>query len=238
MSSLEDQKTTLIQGLEVLSIQVEDQQINQLISYGKLLYKTNAKLNLTRIPQERFVVDHVLDSLAGAVNFIQTDDRSLIDLGTGAGLPGIPINIIWPKLKITLIDSRSKKVGFLEKVIRELKLQNIEAVHARAEDLAHQDNYREKYDLACSRALADMKVFLELAVGFVRVGGKIAALKSDGVQAEISQSQKFADDLGCGVLKTYEYSVPLQTKKYQIISTEKLKVTAQKFPRQIKKMKN
>ena len=234
--NLDGQREVIEQGLEELSLSYADSQIDALMKYGELLYEENAKLNLTRIPAERFALDHILDSLAAAKVFIDESVTSLIDLGTGAGLPGIPIKIFWPNIKIELVEAREKKIGFLEKVIRRLGLEGVNAHHVRAEDLAHKEEYREQYDLVCARALADMSVYLELAVGFIKLGGKVVALKSDSSREEMLKAQPVAKTLGCAAIEIAKYKIPGSEIDRDIAWVTKINKTDSAYPRSIKKI--
>lgn len=235
---LDDQITQIEHGLEILDLKYDQQQLLALRNYAELLYAENSKLNLTRIPLERFAVDHILDSLAAAKHFILDSSTSLIDLGTGAGLPGIPVKIFWPQLDIVLLDAREKKVAFLKKVIRSLQLTKIEAVHGRAEDLAHASDFRERFDFSVARALAELDVYLEMAVAFVKLGGKVLGLKSQFADQEIDKARPVAAKLGCLPIDTIKYLVPCSDLCRCLVSTVKNSPTESTIPRSTKRLNN
>ena len=159
---------------------------------------------------------------------------SVIDIGTGAGFPGIPLKISYPELKMTLMDSLNKRVGFLNEVIEELRLTDIQAIHSRAEDLGRNPEYREQFDYAVSRAVADLSVLSEYSLPFVKTGGKFISYKGGDVEEELSRSKKAIGLLGGRVteVKSFSYSVTEEeTYRRSMIVIEKVKETAKKYPR-------
>lgn len=173
------------------------EQVDQFAAFGDLLEEWNRRLNLTRVPPEEFVTLHFLDSLAAAKTLSLAESARLIDVGTGAGLPGVPLKIAFPRLDVTLLDSTRKRLVFLDTVIDSLKLIGIRTLHARAEEAARLPEHRERYDVAIARAVAKMPVLAAWLIPFVKVGGVAVALKSTGVDQELAESAAIAEWLGC-----------------------------------------
>ena len=177
-----------------IGIELNDKQINQFQKYYEILIDVNKYMNLTAITEEKdVIIKHFLDSISivafKEIDFInkvkKMDITSVIDIGTGAGFPGIPLKIMFPSLNITLVDSLNKRVNFLNNVIDELKLDKITAIHARAEEIAKDDKYREKYDLCVSRAVANLATLSEYCLPFVRVNKYFVPYKSQKLDEEI-----------------------------------------------------
>lgn len=210
-------------------IDLEDHKTEQFISYMSLLKEWNKRVNLTAIEEDRdILVKHFIDSLSVAPHL--TEDCGLIDIGTGAGFPGIPIKIALETAKVTLLDSLRKRVRFLEEAVRELGLKGIETHHGRAEDLGADSGFREKYDFAVARAVAGLPVLLEYCLPFVRVGGAFIAMKG-GSGEEAGLSGKALELLGGEIEKTEEFVLPFSDIKRTIIIVRKLRHTPTKYPR-------
>lgn len=180
-----------------MSIQLNKEQSIQFQKYYELLIEWNKVMNLTAITEYEEVVDkHFIDSLsiekAVDLNIIE----KVIDVGTGAGFPGIPLKIVYPHLKITLLDSLNKRINFLNEVISKLKLENIEAIHGRAEDIAKDKKYREQYDISVSRAVANLSTLSEYSLPFVKVGGLFISYKAEKADEEIKKAEKAVSVLG------------------------------------------
>ena len=169
----------LKKGLDELNISYSDTQLDQIDTFYEMIIEKNKVMNLTRITDmEEYYIKHILDSLL-ICNELVIDNKKIIDVGTGAGFPGIPIKIFFPDINITLMDSLNKRILFLEEVIRELGLSDIKTLHGRAEDIGKNKIYRESFDIAISRAVADMSVLTELCLPLVSVNGYFAAYKSN-----------------------------------------------------------
>lgn len=224
--------TALETGINLTDIQLQKFQI-----YYNLLIETNKVMNLTSITEEKDVVlKHFIDSLA-IKNYIDISNGRVIDIGTGAGFPGIPLAIIYNDTQFTLMDSLNKRINFINTVMEECKLYNIETVHSRAEDLGHNNVYREKYDYCVSRAVAAIPVLLEYCIPFLKTGGKFISYKSEKAEEEISLSGNAQKKLGCRFDKLYSFDLPGTDISRKFVVFEKIKTTNRAYPRQAGKPK-
>jgi len=206
--------------------------IEKLEIYARLLVEWNEKVNLTAITSsEEIAIKHFYDSIFPAVFLELISDLKVIDVGTGAGFPGLALKIAYPQLKVTLLDSLQKRTTFLQAVIEELGLKDIEVIHGRAEEVARQKLHREKYDLAVSRAVAALPVLLEYTAPFVRVGGRIAAWKGPGLLEEKEQSQKAMAVLGVAWEQAFDYELPEGMGRRILGVMQKKQVTPATYPR-------
>lgn len=181
---------------------VSDSQINQLLTYYDMVVEKNKVMNLTAITEfEEFVTKHIIDSLQLFRVFDIKNDLSLIDVGTGAGFPGIPLKIIYPELKVTLFDSLQKRLTFLDEVIAELGLTSIVTVHGRAEEFGRKPEFRERFDLVVSRAVAELTSLCEIALPFCKIGGSFIAYKGDKGAEELETAEYCIKMLGCRIDK-------------------------------------
>lgn len=221
------------------SIILDNDQINKFIKYKELLKEWNNKINLTAITEDKqILMKHFIDSLE-VVKYINKNS-TVIDVGTGAGFPGIVIAIYFKgDIKITLIDALNKRIDFLEEVIKELNLLNIEIVHARAEELGQKEKYRESYDYALSRAVAPLNILLEFDIPFIKVGGKCLLLKGTKLNEEIQESNKALEVLNSKITNIYKYNYILDGEEYNrnIVEITKEKETPNKYPRNYGKIK-
>ena len=216
--------------LNTFNIELNEEKLNKFEIYLNELIETNKNFNLTRIVDEKDVLEkHFLDSLI--INkYINSNDK-VIDIGSGAGFPGIPLKIFLDNINILMVDSVNKKVDFINKIISELNLENALAIHERAEDLAHNMNYREKYDVAVSRAVANMSTLAEYLIPFVKIDGKIIYIKGPNIKDELNNSKNAINILGGKVEDIYEYKLPNLEQIYNIIVIKKVKSTNSKYPR-------
>lgn len=223
-----------------IGIELNDKQINQFQKYYEILIDVNKYMNLTAITEEKdVIIKHFLDSISIVVfkelDFInkvkKMDITSVIDIGTGAGFPGIPLKIIFPSLNITLVDSLNKRVNFLNTVIDELKLDKITAIHARAEEIAKDDKYREKYDLCVSRAVANLATLSEYCLPFVRVNKYFVPYKSQKLDEEILYGKKCISVMGGKIIDKYKFILPETDNERSFIFIKKIKNTPKKYPR-------
>ena len=218
--------------LEKWEIPFSSEQQEQFVTYYKMLVEKNKVMNLTAITEFDEVLDkHFLDSIALARYVDLTTSISLIDLGTGAGFPGMPLKIMFPNLKVTLADSLNKRIVFLDEVIGELGLTDIQTVHARAEDLAHNPDYREQYDYCVSRAVANLSSLSEYCLPFVRIGGSFISYKSGEIEEELAAAKKAIFLLG----GQFDQVIPFQLEGTDLgrsfVLIKKDKKTAKTYPR-------
>lgn len=222
----------LEQGLSQLNIQFTDKQIEQFMKYYDLLIEKNKVMNLTAITDlNEVMTKHFLDSVLISNVLDMSDFYTLVDVGTGAGFPGIPIKILFPHLKVTLIDSLNKRLKFLDDVISELELDGIETVHGRAEDLGNNDLYREKYDLCVSRAVANLSTLSEYCIPFIKKDGVFASYKASDSEEEINNSKNAIKILGGSISKVCETALPGTEVMRNIVIIKKDKCTSKKYPR-------
>lgn len=204
-------KEQMEEQLNSIGIVLTTEQLQQFYKYYEILIEWNEKINLTAITQmDEVVTKHFVDSLAliKVVENLSEKENKIIDVGTGAGFPGIPLIIAYPKLKITLLDSLNKRVKFLEEVIAALELTNIEAIHGRAEDLGHQNVSRETYDICVSRAVANISTLSEYCMPFVKVGGYFISYKSGKVEEELSAGKGAIKKLNGSIEKVISFKLP------------------------------
>lgn len=216
--------------LEKMQIEFSEEQYNQFYKYMNLLIEWNKKINLTAIiePKE-IILKHFVDSLAVA-KYIEKNQR-VADVGTGAGFPGIPLKIYRKDLKITLIDSLNKRLNFLNEVISELELKEIVTVHGRAEELGHNKEYREKFDIVTSRAVANLSTLSEYLIPFIRENGKCIYMKTLEVDEELKKAKKAIKILGGKTIKTDKFYLPESEIGRSVVIVEKEKQTPIKYPR-------
>ena len=218
--------------IEKLDINISEEQCCQFLKYYEMLVEKNKVMNLTGITEfEEVVEKHFVDSLSLVKSIKLNGDESLIDVGTGAGFPGIPIKIMFPNLKITLMDSLNKRLLFLNEVINKLGLDKIELVHGRAEDLGKNSNYREKYDLCVSRAVANLAVLSEYCIPYVKVDGYFIPYKSGEIEDELNESKKAIKILGGKTQKVVQFELPDTDIARSLVIIKKEKNTGMKYPR-------
>lgn len=204
----------------------------KLMKYKTLLKEWNEKINLTAITEdEEIIKKHFIDSIKAFKFSGLRQSKRIIDVGTGAGLPGIPIKIVQPEIDIVLLDSLNKRVNFLNEVIRQLDLKNISAIHGRAEDFANESKYREKFDIAVSRAVANMAVLSELCIPYVRPNGYFLALKGPAVEQEIAEGNKAIETLGGKLLEIINVDVEDTELNHNLVVVKKVIVTSSIYPR-------
>ena len=228
-------KDEMLAAARACALELTEVQLMQFVRYEELLLEWNEKMNLTAITEPREIaVKHMADSLSalsGRNGELIRPGKRLLDVGTGAGFPGLPLAIFLPGLKLTLMDSLAKRVGFLEAVVRELGLEDVTCVHARAEDAARRQEYREQYDLAVSRAVARLPVLAEFALPFVRTGGFFLALKGAAWQEEMAEAGRAVSLLGGGQMQVRQVHLPGLADRRAIITIPKVKPTPKSYPR-------
>ena len=228
-------KQFLADGAKECSVHLEEEQLQSFLKYKDILLEWNKKMNLTAIEEDRDVIlKHFIDSLTimPYINRCLEEKRSLdlIDVGTGAGFPGIPVKISAPAVSVTLLDSLEKRVKFLGEVIKELGLAGISALHGRAEDYGVKAEYRERFDVSVARAVANIPVLLEYCLPFTKVGGMFIAMKGSSTE-EIKDSKKALDVLGAEIEDVRELVLPFSDIKRNIILIRKVRQTPSKYPR-------
>ena len=227
--SEEEFKIKMSTQLEKIKIMFHDKQIQQFYEYMQLLREWNTKINLTAIIEpEEIIVKHFIDSLTVLPYLNQAD--SIIDVGTGAGFPGIPIKIAKNEIKVTLLDSLNKRINFLKDVIEKLNLSNIQTIHSRAEDAASSEEFRQKYDIAIARAVAPLNILLEYLLPFIKIGGKVICMKAN-INEEIKESTKALKVLGGKITKIEEFELLETGMKRTIVMIEKVQQTPKGYPR-------
>lgn len=218
------------QGLEKLNLTLTDKQMQQFLSYYEYLVEMNRVMNLTSITEFNEVIKkHFLDSLSLCQVYDLCEESRVIDLGTGAGFPGIPLKIVFPDLDLVLADSLYKRVKFLEDVVERLHLEKIELLHARAEELGRNPKYREQFNLCISRAVANLSTLSEYCIPFVREGGYFISYKSGEIEEEVEEAKKAIFVLGGKVQDVYKFDLYEQKRSFVIIQKEKK--TPKAYPR-------
>ena len=206
------------------------EQLEQFFAYMNLLIEWNEKMNLTAIVEpNEIILKHFIDSIT-ILKEIDNNSK-IIDVGTGAGFPGVPLSIMNPTLKITLADSLNKRLIFLQEVVNQLGLKNIKIIHARAEELGKNKKYRENFDAATSRAVANLSTLSEYLIPLVKVGGKIISMKAGGAQEEIEAAKKAIKILGGEIEGIEEFKLPQTEIERTIILIKKEEHTPNKYPR-------
>ncbi len=226
----EDFRKELVEKALKIRIELSEHQIEQFYIYMKLLTEWNEKINLTAIiePKE-IILKHFIDSLTISSQIQQS--RTIADIGSGAGFPGIPLKIVNPEKELVLIDSLSKRVNFLNEVIKKCNINGITVIHARAEEIGHNSKYRGQFDVTTSRAVAKLNVLLEYMMPLVKLGGKCICLKGPNIDDEIKESKKALDVLGGEISKIEKINLPDSDNKRTIIEVLSVKQLPNKYPR-------
>jgi len=237
---IENLKNLLQDGANEFGIKLSDHQVQQFNYYKDILKGWNEKINLTAIEDDKeVIIKHFIDSLS-IIPFLQKSlspiahsplpGLKLIDVGTGAGFPGIPLKIVYKNLKVTLLDSLDKRVKFLNEVVNKLDLAGIDAVHGRAEDFGNNREFREQFDISVARAVANLPVLLEYCMPFIKVNGKFIAMKGSSME-EVDASKRALAAFGGEIEEIKEIILPSSDIKRNIIIVRKLRHTPTKYPR-------
>ena len=230
-------KEFLKKSASALSIELTDEMLEKFQIYFDFLLETNKSLNLTAITEMKDVVlKHFVDSIS-IVSYFDLKDKKVIDVGTGAGFPGIPLAILNPDTEFVLADSLKKRLHFIDQVTEKCDLKNVTTVHGRAEDLGQDTMYRERFDYCVSRAVASLPVLLELCIPFVKQNGYFISYKSETLQQELGQAKHAMQELNCSLYQEYSYTLS-ETDYYRVLAAfSKNGPLKKKYPRQAGKPK-
>lgn len=232
-----EHKVLLQESCEKMGVSLTEEMASQFMTYLSLLLEWNEKMNLTAITDKKDVVQkHLVDCLSILPHLSLTGQEKIIDVGTGAGFPGIPVKIACPEVEMTLLDSLQKRIGFLEEVGSQLGLSGVNYVHSRAEDGGQNPDYREQFDLCVSRAVANLAVLAEFCLPFVKVGGRLAALKGPDALREIDEAQGALKKLGGKVAEVIDVEIPFTDLQHKLVIIEKTAPTPKAYPRKAGKI--
>lgn len=224
--------TQFVKNLSELNVILTDAQIEQFLIYYEMLLEWNEMMNLTAITEyDEVMKKHFIDSISLVKAYDVFQSVSVIDVGTGAGFPGLALKIAYPNLKLTLLDSLNKRIQFLNAVIERLSLKDVKTIHGRAEDLAKPDQLREQFDLCVSRAVANLSTLSEYCLPFVKVGGQFISYKSEKISEETDAAKKAISLLGGKVNRQVEFKLPDSDIYRNLFIIDKIKQTPGKFPR-------
>ena len=232
---LKEDENILIDGAQKIGINLNKEQIKIFSQYLELLIQWNQKINLTSLKtSQEIIIKHFLDSISCIKVFdkyIDIEGISIIDVGTGAGFPGIPIKIVCPSISLSLLEARKKKTIFLEKIVEEMNFQRVEILNGRAEAFGKCPDYREKYDIALSRAVALLSTLSEYCLPLIRVGGLFVAQKGRSYKEEIDKALKTVQLLGGELIGVENVRIPFINQERYLLVIKKIKDTPSKYPR-------
>lgn len=235
MERLMEKREYLVESFQKFGYELSEKQINQFLTYADMLVEWNEKMNLTAITEfEEIVWKHFIDSVAVYQSKCvpkELFNGHMIDVGTGAGFPGIPLKIIYPNLRITLLDSLNKRIGFLQEVVKACELNQVELVHGRAEDYGRDPKYREKYDLCVSRAVANLATLSEYCIPFIRRGGTFISYKAADIKDELKAGKKAVSVFGAEVKEVDSFVINGSDIPRSLIIMKKINSTPKKYPR-------
>ncbi|MBM7609499.1 16S rRNA (guanine527-N7)-methyltransferase [Lysinibacillus composti] len=221
-----------IEALKEKGIELTDTQIAQFKTYFELLVEWNEKMNLTAITDlEGVYLKHFYDSISASFYFDFSNVNSICDVGAGAGFPSLPIKICFPHLHVTIVDSLNKRITFLNHLSEQLKLENVNFVHSRAEEFGQNLKYREQFEVVTARAVARLSVLSELCIPLVKQGGYFVALKAAAGPEELKDANKAITTLGASLKEDYYYNLPVEDSERTLYVFDKIKQTPKKYPR-------
>ena len=224
---------SLIELFKSMNLEIDENKEKQYNTYTKMLVEYNEKVNLTAITEPSEInLKHYLDSVLPILTGYFKDGDSVIDVGCGAGFPSVPIKIYMPTLKFTLLDSLNKRINFLNELIKELELTDIETIHQRAEDGGHSIKLRQRFDICVARAVAPLNILMEYCTPFVKQGGFFIALKGKDADNEIEAAKKAAEILKVKLVDKFEFKLPGTDNERKILVYQKIDNTTNKYPRQ------
>lgn len=213
-------------------VSLSNEQLEQFTRFQALLQEWNWRISLTAVDDSRGIqLRHFLDSLSCTLATDNLNGQSLVDVGAGAGFPGLPLKILYPEMRLTLIESVSKKARFLRAVVRELALEDVTIIDRRAETVAHEAEHRARYDWAVARAVAALRVLVEYLLPFCRLGGRALAMKSESAHSEAEDAQEAVEILGGGRPVFHPVRLPERRETYYLVVIEKVRETPAKYPR-------
>jgi 16S rRNA (guanine527-N7)-methyltransferase len=222
----------LKEAIDAMKIDCDEAALGKFDSYMKNILLWNEKVNLTAIRDEKeFVIKHFVDSIMCAGHIGKNGAKTIVDVGTGAGFPGIPLAILFPEKKFTLVDSTSKKINIIKSVSEEIDLKNVVFIHARAEDLGNDKKYRERFDYCVSRAVASLSVLSEFCLPLVRIGGHFAAFKGSDIEGELAEAERAIRVLGGKVDLIQPFLLDTMDIGHKLIYIKKMEKTPEKYPR-------
>ena len=223
-------KKKLEESAKKAGVQIDEQQLDKFYNYKNLILEWNEKINLTAITEDfEFIIKHFVDSLT--INKYIEKNKKIIDIGTGAGFPGIPLKIMNEDEDIVLFDSLNKRLKVLEEIIEKIELKNIKTVHGRAEETFKNKEHREKYDVAVSRAVAALNILVELMLPAVKPGGICICMKGNNVEEELKEAKRAIKEMGGEILKIEKIILPELELERNIVIIKKIKQTPNKYPR-------
>ena len=231
-------KELFLRGLASLNGEITEKQIEQFVRYAALLKAWNQKMNLTAITDDAGIAQkHFLDSILPLYYLKIPENAEIVDVGTGAGFPGLPIKILRPDIQVTLMDALNKRITFLQTVTGTLQLQGVTCVHGRAEDLGRKPIYRERFDTVVSRAVAKLRILCEYCLPFVKMGGIFVALKAGNIEDELADARPMIGTLGGKVEKIIDAPLPETEIIRKLVVVKKTVPTPPQFPRRPNKIR-
>lgn len=232
-----DTKQLLKESCEQMGVFLSEEQLQQFMDYKDCLLEWNEKMNLTAITDEvQIIQKHFVDCISIGATVPPKENATVIDVGTGAGFPGIPLKIAFPSLKITLLDSLQKRITFLEEVVRRLDLKEVTCVHSRAEEAGKNPDYREQFDYCMSRAVANLPVLAEYCLPFVKQEGWFLSMKGPNVDVEIEEAENALAILGGNIIDKKEVDIPFSDLRHTILLIKKVGQTPKQYPRKAGKV--